>query len=371
MPTNSLDPKPIFVVTMGDPAGVGPEIAARVLMESEIRKEMVPVLVGSPTVMAEALELVGSGDSRIQEIAEPAEALPLPDSVLPVLKPSSLPPGEFVRGKVDAMCGAAGFCCIETAIRLALTGQCAAVITNPIHKKALHLAGYPYPGHTEIFRDLTGATSSAMMLVEGNLRVVHVSTHVSLREAVERCKRERILTVLHLTHAALQRLGIPAPRIGLAGLNPHAGEEGLFGDEEIQEIAPASQQARAEGIDVSDPLPADTIFSLAIGGRFDAVVAQYHDQGHIPVKLLGFRYTHSTGRWDSVSGINVTLGLPILRVSVDHGTAFDQAWTGNASPDSLRHALQFAYQMVRSPLEKPGDTAIGGDINIGGGRTFG
>ncbi|GAB4456186.1 MAG: 4-hydroxythreonine-4-phosphate dehydrogenase PdxA [Armatimonadaceae bacterium] len=335
---------PVLLVTMGDPAGVGPEIAVQALSEPELRERAVPVFVGSAKTLVAAAEMLNA-PVQVRPISDLQEARDFPATVLPVWEPEGVH-GEYPRGKVDAQCGEAGYRCIEASIRMTMAGQAAAVVTNPIHKQALHLAGHHYPGHTEIFRDLTGAESSAMMLVEGGLRVSHVSTHVSLRQAIERCKRARILTVLRLTHAALQRVGIESPRLGLAALNPHASEGGLFGDEEEKEILPAAQDARAEGMDVSDPLPADTIFSLARGGRFDAVVAQYHDQGHIPVKLLGFHYNDDTGRWSSVSGINVTLGLPMLRVSVDHGTAFDQAWKGTASPESLRNALDFAIAMT-------------------------
>jgi len=181
---------------------------------------------------------------------------------------------------------------------------------------------------------------------------VHATTHCSLGEAVRRCKRDRILEVTRLAHQALLDLGIAAPRIGMAALNPHASDEGLFGREEEEEILPAVRAARDEGMDVSDPLPADTIFSLAAGGRFDAVIAQYHDQGHIPVKLRGFVYDHATRAWTSVAGINVTLGLPIKRVSVDHGTAMDQAWQGRASSDSLENAIRFACDWCGGSKQK-------------------
>lgn len=332
--------KPILAITMGDPAGIGPEITVRALSRPDAYARCRALVVGSAQVLQDAADLLGA-NVEIRTVTSPAAAADAP-SLITVIEPQHLPTGPWPRGEVCASCGEAAFLCIEAAIRLALDREVQAVVTNPIHKKALNLAGHHYAGHTEIFRDLTQAPSSAMMLVEGELRVVHVTTHCSLGEAVRRCKQDRILEVTRLTHQALLDLGISAPRIGMAALNPHASDEGLFGHEEAEEILPAAREARAEGIDVSDPLPADTIFSLAVGGRFDAVVAQYHDQGHIPVKLRGFRYHHATQSWDSVSGINVTLGLPILRVSVDHGTAMDQAWQGKASSESLENAIRFA-----------------------------
>ncbi|MCE5217742.1 4-hydroxythreonine-4-phosphate dehydrogenase PdxA [bacterium] len=337
--------KPVLAVTMGDPAGVGPEITVKALADPLLRERVCPLVVGVAQVLTDASALLGN-PLRVETVASPEEALRAPADVLSVLEPPTLAPGEYPRAQIDARCGEAAFRSIELAIQIALAGQVAAVVTNPLHKTALQLAGHHYAGHTEIFRDLTGAGSSAMMLVAQGLRVVHVTTHCSLHEAAARCRTKRILQVTRLAHEALLSLGIPSPRLGMAALNPHAGEAGLFGNEEREQILPAVEAARKEGLDVSDPLPADTIFCLALGGRFDAVIAQYHDQGHIPVKLLGFHYDDRTGQWTSVSGINVTLGLPILRVSVDHGTAFDQAWRGQANPESLHDALDFALQMT-------------------------
>jgi 4-hydroxythreonine-4-phosphate dehydrogenase len=330
---------------MGDPAGVGPEIALKALSNADLVARFRPVLVGYARVFREAAALLGDG-VRLGVVQGVAELADLPAGTVAVREPRAEAPERFPRGRIDPVCGEAAYQCIATSIGLALEGAVDAVVTNPIHKKALNLAGHHYEGHTEIFRHLTGAARSAMMLLADGLCVVHVSTHCSLREAVERCRSKRILEVTRLAHEAMRRLGIERPRVGMAALNPHAGDSGLFGDEEEREIAPAVRAARREGIDVSDPLPADTIFSLARGGRFDVVVVQYHDQGHIPVKLLGFRYDDVTGRWASVEGVNVTLGLPILRVSVDHGTAFDQAWQGTADCTSLENAIEFALRMT-------------------------
>jgi 4-hydroxythreonine-4-phosphate dehydrogenase len=238
---------------------------------------------------------------------------------------------------------------VRKAVELALAHQVEAVVTAPLSKEALHLAGYRYAGHTEILAELTGAENPTMLLVAGRMRVAHVSTHVSLREACDRVKRERVCQVIRLLHAACLRLGVTNPRIAVAGLNPHAGEAGLFGWEEEREIAPAVEEARRGGIEVDGPLPPDTVFAKAYGGMYDAVVAMYHDQGHIPVKLIGFRYDRRREQWRSVSGVNVTLGLPIVRTSVDHGTAFDLAGTGMASEESLVDAIRLAVNLCREP----------------------
>ncbi|MFH1132652.1 MAG: 4-hydroxythreonine-4-phosphate dehydrogenase PdxA [Pseudomonadota bacterium] len=222
------------------------------------------------------------------------------------------------------------------------------MVKNPINKEAFALGDYgkKYPGHTEMFADLTGAKTHCMMLVCGNLRVCHVSLHISMLKAItEYIKKERILEVIKLTNDACKRLGISEPKIGVAALNPHAGENGLFGDEEKQEIAPAIKQAQDLQINAQGPIPSDTLFSLARAGQYHAIVAMYHDQGHIPLKTLGFNYDAKHDNWE-VSGVNVTLGLPIIRTSVDHGTAFDKAGKGISSYRSLLDALSFAIRLV-------------------------
>ncbi|MFW6033207.1 MAG: 4-hydroxythreonine-4-phosphate dehydrogenase PdxA, partial [Phycisphaeraceae bacterium] len=312
--------RPVLAFTMGDPAGVGPEITMKVLTADAGDRQYVPLLVADLVTLEEAGRLIGSPIELVR-IADPADAPDEPNRV-GVIEPPAMPAGPFPRGEIDARCGDAAFACIAFAIELAMQDKAAAVITNPIHKKSMNLAGHHYAGHTEIFRDLTGSSSSAMMLVADELKVIHVTTHIPLREASQRITPERIVEVTEMANATMKSLGIEKPRIGMCGLNPHASDGGLFGDEEETKILPAIARLRAKGIDVSDPLPGDTIFSLAKGGAFDCVVAQYHDQGHIPVKLLGFVYDAEQGAWTSVQGINVTLGLPILRSSVDHGTAF-------------------------------------------------
>jgi 4-hydroxythreonine-4-phosphate dehydrogenase len=254
---------------------------------------------------------------------------------------------------VTAHGGQAAFEYIEVATRLAMEGRTQAVVTLPISKEALNLAGHHYAGHTELLAALTSSQHSVMMLVSGALRVGHVTTHVPLRGVPERITQARVEAVILLMAQALRRLGFSQPRIGVAGLNPHAGEHGLFGDEDERIIAPAVRAATAAGVDASGPWPGDTIFPRALAGELDGVVVMYHDQGHIPVKLLSFQL----GPGRTVGGVNVTLGLPIIRTSVEHGTAFDIAWTGRASPQSLIDAITLAAQIAGSSHVPPANSS--------------
>jgi 4-hydroxythreonine-4-phosphate dehydrogenase len=247
--------------------------------------------------------------------------------------------------KVAAMTGKASFEYIQKVIELAMAREIDATVTGPIHKEAIHLAGFNYAGHTEIYGALTKTRDYTMMLADGDFRVVHVSTHVSLQEAIRRVKKERVLRVIQLGDEALKRLGLSQPRLAVAGLNPHCGEGGLFGREDMDEISPAIAAARSQGIKVEGPIPADTIFSRMKGGLYDLVVAMYHDQGHIPMKLNGFQYDSKTDQWNSLAGVNVTLGLPIIRSSVDHGVAFDRAGEGRANPQSMIEAIKMAVRL--------------------------
>jgi len=250
------------------------------------------------------------------------------------------------------MAGEASFQYVKKVIELALAGKVDATVTNAFNKEAINGAGHHYSGHTEIYAELTGTEKYTMMLAHENIRVVHVSTHISLREACDRVKKARVLEVIRIADQACKDLGITNPRIGVAGLNPHSGENGLFGYEEIEEIIPAIQVATQEGIHVDGPVPPDTIFSKARGGWYDIVVAMYHDQGHIPLKVVGFVYNQKASKWDAVSGVNITLGLPIVRASVDHGTAFDQAGKGMASELSLENAIEYGVLLANSKKEK-------------------
>jgi 4-hydroxythreonine-4-phosphate dehydrogenase len=224
----------------------------------------------------------------------------------------------------------------------------AALVTAPLNKEALNDAGYHYAGHTEMLAELTGRKGSVMMLAHGNMRVSHVTTHVALEDVPKRITPERIRLVLDLTKDALLRLGIAKPHIAVAALNPHAGEGGLFGRQDIDVVAPTIAKANADGLHVSGPVPGDTVFVKLRAGQYDAVIAMYHDQGHIPVKLLGFNVNPETGKWDALSGVNITLGLPVIRTSVDHGTAFDIAGKGIASERSLIEAIEYAEQLAKT-----------------------
>ena len=336
--------RPIIAVTMGDPAGVGPEIIVKACMEEAVARTSRPVVIGSAAVMREAIELVGAPlhlhpVTRIDECGWAEGALECLD--LGNVDASTLP-----RRTVSAAAGRAAYEYIVKAV--ALTGERSvdAIVTAPVNKEALAAAGVRHSGHTEILAELSGTRDFAMLLMGRELRVIHVTTHVALRRVPDLVTRDRVLRVIQLAQQTMEGLGRSHARIAVAGLNPHAGEEGLFGDEEKLAIVPAIEAARADGLHVTGPLPADTLFSRARGGEFDIVVAMYHDQGHIPVKTLGFTYDEASGRWTGLSGVNVTVGLPFLRVSVDHGTAFDRAWKGIANHESMVEAIDVAVRML-------------------------
>ena len=333
-------------ITMGDPASIGPEITILALSDPAIYEACSPIVIGDAAVMDMALDDVGMrGQITIHAVSDVSEALFTPGTI-DVYDMQKVDIAKLTRGKVSAMAGEAAFSYVVKVIELALEGQIDATVTNALNKEAINLAGHHYSGHTEIYADYTHTQHYTMMLAHENLRVVHVSTHVSLREACDRVKKARVLECIRLADDACRQLGIAKPKIGVAGLNPHSGENGLFGREEIDEIIPAIEAARAEGYTVDGPVPPDTVFSKARGGWYDIVVAMYHDQGHIPLKLVGFVYNQALGRWDAVAGVNITLGLPIIRVSVDPGTAFDQVGTGKASPLSLVNSIHIADQMA-------------------------
>lgn len=330
-PDNSLGTA--VVVSMGDACGIGPEIIAKLWRQQAPRDALV---VGDVAVIRRAVAAIGGG-LAVAELHGPEALGRLPPNCLPVWQPAGLPTGlaEAPLGQVDARAGAAAALCIEAAVSLIQAGRARALVTAPIHKEALHAAGSPYPGHTEMLQALAGGVPVRMMLANEELRTVLVTIHCSLREAIARVTREAVAETLRITHAALQRMGFAAPRIAVAGLNPHAGEGGLFGDEEILHIAPAIADARAAGIDACGPYAPDTIFMRARRGEFDVVVAMVHDHGLIPVKYLGVE-----------QGVNVTLGLPFVRTSPDHGTAFDIAGKGIADPASLGAALAMARRLA-------------------------
>jgi 4-phospho-D-threonate 3-dehydrogenase / 4-phospho-D-erythronate 3-dehydrogenase len=340
-----MDSRPILGITMGDPASIGGEIAAKALAEAPVYERARPFVIGDGNVMADALRITNL-PLTLHPIATLAEAR-FALGTLDILDLHNVDMAAHAYGKVSPMCGKASVEYLERAIAMALAKEIDAVVTGPIHKESINQAGCPHPGHTEIFAVLTNTKDYAMMLIGADLRVVHVSTHVSLRQAIERTKKTRVLTVIRLAHRALKALGIAEPKIAVAGLNPHAGEHGLFGDEEIKEIIPAIEEARAQGITVDGPIAPDTVFGRARGGLYDIVVCMYHDQGHIPLKTIGFNFDKATQKWTSVSGVNVTLGLPIIRTSVDHGTAFGKSGKGTAAHDSMLDAIDVAIKLAQ------------------------
>ncbi len=317
-----------IAISMGDPSGVGAEVIVKALAALDPLARRRIVVVGDGAVLARAASACGIA-LDLHPYGEPGEGAALRQVDVDGL------PGAF--GVLDARCGEASFRYIRTATQMALAGEVAGLVTAPINKEALNAAGHHYDGHTGMLAALTGAKSSFMLLASERLKVIHVSTHVSLRDAIGRATPERVLATIRAGDAHLKRMGFAAPRIAVAGLNPHCGENGLFGDEDERAIRPGVEAARAEGIDAAGPISADTVFHKAYRGAFDLVVAQYHDQGHIPIKLVAFD-----------TAVNVSLGLPIDRTSVDHGTAFDIAGTGTANHENMLFALDYALRLARS-----------------------
>jgi len=318
-----------MAVTMGDASGVGPEIVLRRFLQGGLERDV--VVYGDAAVLRHGCELLGI-QVQVHAIDRAADAVA---GHLNVVDLGLLQASDHTPGVLSGKAGAAARDYVGRATRDALAGEVAGIVTMPMNKEATQLSDPGFVGHTEYVAALCGAPKVTMMLTNGPLAVTHVSTHCSLREAIERVTTPRVLDVVRLTNATLSRF-LERPRIAVCGLNPHAGEHGLFGDEDSSHIAPAIDQAVSEGIDASGPHPADTVFFQAVHRhRYDAIVCMYHDQGHGPMKLLAFD-----------TGVNVTLGLPIIRTSVDHGTAFDIAWKGEAFTDSLDHALAYAWKLA-------------------------
>ena len=338
-----MSKKPILGITMGDPASIGPEITVKALSDPAIYEKCSPIIIGDAAVMEAAVGIVGK-NVKINAVSDVKEAK-LEFGTIDVYDMKLVDMDKLERGVVSAMAGNAAFQYVKKVIELAMNHEVDATVTNALNKEAMNLAGHHYSGHTEIYAEYTGTKKYTMMLAHENLRVVHVSTHVSLREACDRVKKDRVLEVIRIADQACKELGIKEPKIGVAGLNPHSGENGMFGREEIEEITPAIEAAKGEGIIVDGPVPPDTVFSKARGGWYDIVVAMYHDQGHIPLEVVGFVYNQAEQKWDAVAGVNITLGLPIIRASVDHGTAFDQAGKGVANELSLINAMDYAIRM--------------------------
>jgi 4-hydroxythreonine-4-phosphate dehydrogenase len=319
-----------LAITMGDPGGVGPEIIVKAVSSPEVRVCCTPIVIGDRDVMEEALRLI-TPPLKLSIIGTPEESHPSPEVVelidLHLLR-------DFERGKATPDGGTACAGYISKAVELALDKKVNGIVTAPISKEALKMAGMKWPGHTEMLAGLTSTDDYAMMLAGGPLRVILVTIHTSLRSVPKKISKNSVLRTIRLAKKACGMMGIERPRIAVAGLNPHAGEAGLFGREEIEEIIPAVKEATKEGIEALGPFPPDTVFNKAYKGEFDIVVCMYHDQGLIPLKMIAFE-----------AGVNVTVGLPIIRTSPDHGTAYDIAWKGIANPSSIIEAIKLAARL--------------------------
>jgi 4-hydroxythreonine-4-phosphate dehydrogenase len=341
----SNDQRPVLGITIGDPGGIGPEITAKSLNQEKIYELARPVVVGDLRVMEDALKFTDV-ELTLNPVRKVQDARGV-HGIIDILDLKNMPMDRLRYKEVTAEQGKASFEYVAKVIELAMERKIDGTVTGPINKAAIHAAGHRYAGHTEIYAAMTGTKDYSMMLTHSNFRVTHVSTHVSLREACDRVTKDRIIRVIDLTWHALKNFGISRPRIAVAGLNPHCGEGGMFGREDDEEIFPAVESARRKGYEVAGPIPADTVFSKMKGGLYDAVVVMYHDQGHIPMKFLGFQYDEKTGQWGEMSGVNITLGLPIVRTSVDHGTAFGKAGEGRANPQSMIEAIQLGAMLSK------------------------
>ncbi|MDR2937163.1 MAG: 4-hydroxythreonine-4-phosphate dehydrogenase PdxA [Rikenellaceae bacterium] len=342
---------PIIAITKGDPAGIGPEIAVKAFFDKDVYKKCRPLITGDATVIERATKLLDL-PTTVRPIGAVSDAR-FEFGAIDVFDLKNVDLTTLETGKVSAQAGNAAFEAVRTAIELAMKNEVDATVTGPINKEAINLAGHHYDGHTEIYAHFTGTKKYAMLLADALLRVIHVSTHVPLRQACDLVKKERIIAVTELLDDACRQFGIANPRIGIAGLNPHSSDGGLFGWEEEKEIVPAIEELKGRGFNVDGPVPPDTLFAKAKCGQYDGCVAMYHDQGHIPFKVVGFNWNPATGRMSSVEGVNITLGLPIIRVSVDHGTAFDVAGRGIASPDALLLSIDYAARMAANRKRQP------------------
>ncbi len=344
-----MDSRMKIAITMGDPSGIGPEVTVKALNHRETYEQCRPVVIGDYEALIDAVKFCNL-PLKLNKISNADEAVGR-HGTIDYIDMGLLNKNEWKYGEVQENCGKASFEYVVKGIELAKTGEVQAVVTAPINKSALKAAGYRYSGHTEIFADYTGSKDYAMLLASGirtneKLCVIHVSTHVALRDACDYVTKERVLKVIDLADKGMKMLGIKKPKIAVAGLNPHCSEDGLFGQEEKREIIPAIEEGTRLGFDVTGPIPPDTVFVRAKGGEFDIVVAMYHDQGHIPLKLSGFVMDPVTHKYSSMSGINCTIGLPIIRTSVDHGTAFGKAGEGIASEDSMLDAIYAAERIA-------------------------
>ena len=333
-------------ITMGDPAGIGAEIIVKALNSKKVYEKCTPIVIGDFEALNDALKYCNL-KLNLHEIKSVDEACG-EYGTIDFINLGFLKKGSWEYKRPQKLCGDASFNYVTYAIELAKKHEIEAVITAPINKESINMAGHNYSGHTEIFADYTDTPKYAMMLASGALRVIHVSTHCSLRQACDNVKKERVLEVIKLANEGLRLLGIKNPVIGVSGLNPHCSENGLFGSEEREEIIPAIEAAKELGINVVGPEPPDTVFVKCMGGKYDIVVAMYHDQGHIPLKLSGFKLNPATNSYTSMSGINCTIGLPIIRSSVDHGTAYGKAGEGRANEESMLDAIFAGITMAEN-----------------------
>ncbi len=323
----------IIAVTMGDPAGIGPEIIIKSLTEGELAGAPA-VVVGCASTLRRILDLKITPPAELRVLDKVADAHFAP-GIINIIDEPLADPQALKPGVVQAAAGDLAYRCVKRATELALAGEVQAIATAPLNKEALHSAGHIYPGHTELLAKLTNSKDYAMVLYTERLKVIHVTTHIALRKFLDTLARERVETVIGMADTFMKRVGFDNARIAVAGVNPHAGENGLFGDEEITIVGPSVEAMKAKGINVYGPCPPDTVYLQCYEGMYDMVVAMYHDQGHIPLKLLGF-----------YDGVNITAGLPFIRTSADHGTAFDIAWTGKAKSESMAISIQLAMQLA-------------------------
>ncbi len=338
MPPKEIDSKPAIAITMGDPRGIGPEVVVKALAKSFVQEVCHPLVIGDSRVLAKAAENLGLG-LKFMKVEDPSQKIPL--GALPVFAVTELSFRETPEEISKAEGGRASFAYVEKAGKMALEGRVKAVVTAPVSKEAIVEAGIPFRGHTEYLAGISQSKDFVMMLAGENLRVALVTTHLALRDVPGALEEEKIFSVIRMTCRGLRKFfGFPAPRVAVAALNPHAGEGGLFGEEEKM-ISSAITQARDQGLEVTGPWPADSLFHRALGGEFDAVVCMYHDQGLIPLKMIHFD-----------SAVNITLGLPFIRTSVDHGVAYDIAGKGRASSRSMEEAIRMAVEMVKRKNSK-------------------
>lgn len=323
----------VVAVTMGDPAGIGPEIIIKSLAEGALSGASA-VVVGCASTLQRIMALGITPQAELRVLNSVADAHFAP-GIINIIDEPLADPAALKPGVVQVAAGDLAWRCVKRATELALAGEVQAIATAPLNKEALHSAGHLYPGHTELLAKLTDTKNYAMVLYTDRLKVIHVTTHIALRKFLDTLNRERVETVIGMAETFLKRVGYEKPRIAVAGVNPHAGENGLFGDEEITIVGPSVKAMKEQGINVFGPCPPDTVFLQCYEGQYDIVVAMYHDQGHIPLKLLGF-----------YDGVNITAGLPFIRTSADHGTAFDIAWTGKAKSESMAISIQLAMQLA-------------------------